>query len=80
MNQHNNMDCNIFPVAFGGYIKKENEFILDNVVDSAYSVKQFKNWYGCSKEYLSPGEKVSDPNNYADSSAPTPQITFCFSV
>lgn len=62
----NNMDCNIFPVAFGGYIKKENEFILDNVVDSAYSAKQFKNWYGCSKEYLSPGEKVSDPNNYGN--------------
>ena len=25
-----------------------------------------KNWYGCSKEYLSPGEKVSDPNNYGN--------------
>lgn len=48
------------------YWIEENEFILDNVVDSAYSAKQFKNWYGCSKEYLSPGEKVSDPNNYGN--------------
>lgn len=57
---------NLYPIAFGGYLKDEEKgaFVLDNVSDSVYSAKQFKNWYGMKNDYLSAGESVSDPNNY----------------
>lgn len=62
----NNMNCKIYPIAFGGYKLIGNEFILNNVIDTAYSAKQFINWYGCNNEFVLPGEKVCDPNNYGD--------------
>lgn len=60
----NNMNCKLFPIAFGGYIKKDGVYVLDNVINTAYSDVQFINWYNCRNEYLTPGETVSDPNNY----------------
>ena len=62
----NNLNIKIFPIAFGGYIKRDEKYILDNVINTVYSDIQFKNWYNCKNEYLSPGEIVSDPNNYGD--------------
>ena len=59
---------NLFPIAFGGYQKYEEagKFVLDNVVDNAYSSAQFKSWYGLKRDFLASGESVSDPNNYGD--------------
>jgi len=59
---------NIYPIAFGGYQKYEEKgaFVLDNVVDNAYSAEQFKSWYGLKRDFLASGESVSDPNNYGD--------------
>ena len=59
---------NLYPIAFGGYQKYEEKsaFVLDNVVDNAYSAEQFKSWYGLKRDFLASGESVSDPNNYGD--------------
>lgn len=56
----------IYPIAFGGYVKNGFKFELSNVVESAYSASQFRNWYGLQKDYIQNGESVSDPNNYGD--------------
>ena len=61
---------NLYPIAFGGYIKDEEKgvFVLDDVSDCAYSAKQFKNWYGLKNDFLASGESVSDPDNYGSGS------------
>lgn len=37
----NNLNVRIFPIAFGGYIKKDKKYLLNNVINTVYSDIQF---------------------------------------
>ena len=53
---------------FGAYSRHLLRYRLDTVSKTFFTAEHFRHWYGLEhKEWIEPGETVSDPNNYGGS-------------
>jgi hypothetical protein len=63
-------------LRFAGYTKGPEGWRLNTVTGTFYSAEEFWNWYELGqKEWIGPGESVTDPNNYG--SPPMLWVYFC---
>jgi hypothetical protein len=51
-------------LKFGGYIRKGNVFVLHTIADGFFTAEEFKDWYDQRRDWIEPGESLTDPNNY----------------
>jgi hypothetical protein len=50
---------------FGAYSKKGNQWTLNTITRSFFTVEQFNLWYAVDSDgWIKPGQEVMDPNNY----------------
>jgi len=51
-------------LKFGGYTKAGKGYSLNTITSRFFTAEDFKEWYGQKRDWIEPGQSVTDPNNY----------------
>jgi hypothetical protein len=51
-------------LKFAGYMKAGKGYSLSTITSRFFTAEDFKEWYGQKRDWIEPGQSVTDPNNY----------------